>query len=143
MLSEKTRPLAAHPLEKIIKIHIKSLELNERCQKEGGTGETFKKSEWRGWKNHIIISRQGVLWLLQLERSEKSKVLQEHFQPKLFPEVLKTFSKSCFEGTVDSRYSVLTNSGKTRFSGFFQITKTKMNFMQRILLRIVDFSILE
>ena len=31
--------------------------------------------------------------------------------------------------TVDSRYSLIANSGKTRISGFFQITKTKMNFM--------------
>ena len=35
-------------------------------------------------------------------------------------------SKYC---TVDSRYSLIANSGKTRISGFFQITKTKMNFM--------------
>ena len=47
------------------------------------------------------------------------------------------FTKIC---TVDSRYSLIANSGKSRFSGFFQVTKTKMDFMKRILLRIADFS---
>ena len=40
-----------------------------------------------------------------------------------------------FRNTVDSRCSVSMNSGKTRFSGFFQVTKTKMDrywYVQRI-----------
>ena len=48
-----------------------------------------------------------------------------------------------FRNTVDSRYSVSMNSGKTRFSGFFQVTKTKIDFTKRILLWIADFSIFQ
>ena len=40
-------------------------------------------------------------------------------------------------------YSVSVNSGKPRFSGFFQVTKTKMDIMKQILVRVADLSIFQ
>ena len=53
MLSEKTRPLAVHPLEKIIKIHIKNRKTRVKGAKSrecrGKTTSSFQDREFYGF----------------------------------------------------------------------------------------------
>ena len=53
--------------------------------------------------------------------------------------ILDILIDSKLQSTLDIS-NLIVNSGKYRFSGFFQLIKTKMDFIKRILLRILNNS---